>query len=127
MGTLLSTYLWLFAPFLFSLQLTNLLNKTSLLYAPAIRDYWGVDDKTVVIVADYFGGSGQLLKFNVGPQVDRLLPPRFWSILSAKYGNTFYVRKNSESDAIVNSVDAIRYCLLQGGCATPPKDAESIF
>lgn len=93
----------------------------------AVRDYWGVDDNTVVIVADYFGGNGQLLKFNVGLQVDQILPPRFWSVLSSKFGNTFYVKKNGEAAAIVGAVDTIRYCLLQGGCAAPPQDIDSIF
>lgn len=85
----------------------------------AIRDYWGVDDDTVVMVADYFGGQ-QLLKFNVGRNVDKLLPPRFWSNLAANYGNKFYTEKNGEAAAIVNSVEAIRACLLRNGCAVPP-------
>lgn len=85
----------------------------------AIRDYWGVDDNTVVMVADYFGGA-QLLKFNVGKNVDKLLPPRFWSNLSANYGNKFYTDKNGEAAAIINSVESIRVCLLKNGCATPP-------
>lgn len=92
----------------------------------AIRDYWHVDDDTVVIVADYFGGSGQLLKFNVGAGVDRLLPPRYWSILSANYGNKFYVEKNGEALSIINAVDSIRSCLLRGGCAAPPPDLDSV-
>lgn len=85
----------------------------------AIRDYWGVDDDTVVMVADYFGGA-QLLKFNVGSNVDKLLPPRFWSNLAANYGNKFYTEKNGEAAAIINSVEAIRVCLLKNGCAAPP-------
>lgn len=93
----------------------------------AVRDYWKVDDDTVVIVADYFGGSGQLLKFNVGANVDRLLPPRFWSILSANYGNKFYVSKHSEAFSIINAVESIRTCLLNGGCAAPPRDLESVI
>lgn len=94
----------------------------------AIRDYWGVDADTIVCVADYFGGSGQLLKFNVGANVDRVLAPRFWSVLSASYGNKFYVSKNGEAASIINAVDAIRYCLLRDGCVTPPRDiAQVIF
>lgn len=86
----------------------------------AIRDYWSVDADTVVLVADYFGGSGQLLKFNVGDNVDRLLPPRFWSLLSSSVGNKFYVEKNGEATSIINAVESIRVCLLRGGCAKPP-------
>lgn len=86
----------------------------------AIKNFWGVDSKSIVIVADYFGGSGQLLKFNVGASVDRVLPPRFWSVLSANYGNKFYVSKNGEATSIINAVEAICSCLLKGGCSTPP-------
>lgn len=86
----------------------------------AIKKFWGLDSKSIVIVADYFGGSGQLLKFNVGANVDRILPPRFWSVLSANYGNKFYVSKNGEATSIINAVEAICTCLLKGGCSTPP-------
>mmetsp|Transcript_9814 Transcript_9814/g.14279 ORF Transcript_9814/g.14279 Transcript_9814/m.14279 type:complete len:201 (-) Transcript_9814:843-1445(-) len=86
----------------------------------AIKDYWSVDDKSVVLVADFFGGTGSLLKFNVGEDVYAKLPPRFWSVLASKYGNQFYVRKNGEDQSILDSLDAINSCLLQGGCQAPP-------
>ncbi|KAJ8905482.1 hypothetical protein NDN08_001989 [Rhodosorus marinus] len=86
----------------------------------AIKDYWSVDDKSVVLVADFFGGTGSLLKFNVGEDVYAKLPPRFWSVLASKYGNQFYVRKNGEDRSILDSLDAINSCLLQGGCQAPP-------
>lgn len=42
----------------------------------AVRDYWSVDDDTVVFVADpTFGG---ILNFNVGGNID-LKVPRVWS------------------------------------------------
>lgn len=85
----------------------------------AVQGYWGLGDDSVLLVADYFG-SGQLLKFNVGGEVDKLLPPRFWSVLSAGLGNKFYVEKNGENGAIIAAVDNIRSCLLKGGCNTPP-------
>lgn len=90
-------------------------------YTPglAVRDFWQVDDRTVVMVADYFGGE-QLLKFNVGKQVDTILPNRFWTLLVSSLGNKFYVRKNGEGAAIVKAVDNIRTCLMKGGCASPP-------
>eukprot|EP00871_Galdieria_phlegrea_P000214 jgi/Galph1/1193/GphlegSOOS_G6093.1 len=67
-------------------------------YTPgyAIKDYWKLDDRSVVLVADFFGNTGNLLKFNVGKQVDLILPPRYWSLLAAKYGNKFYVEKYGE-------------------------------
>lgn len=92
----------------------------------AIKDYWRVDDKTVVLVADYFSGGGSFLHFTVGPSVDALLPPRFWSLLSSSLGNKFYVTKHGEDAAILGAVDAIRMCLLQNGCKAPPQD-DAVF
>ena len=38
----------------------------------AIKDFWGVDADTVVFVAD--PGLGNILNFNVGENVDLLVP-----------------------------------------------------
>ncbi|KAA8494400.1 Thylakoid lumenal 15.0 kDa protein 2, chloroplastic [Porphyridium purpureum] len=85
----------------------------------AIKDYWSVDDDTIVLVCDYFGGNGNLLKFNVGDNVYKVLPPRFWSLLASQYGNKFYIQKNGEDLAILNSLQRVGECLLGGGCMTP--------
>jgi len=79
----------------------------------AVRDYWSVDESTIVMVADYFGGSGALLKFNVGKTVDAILPARFWTLLSARYGNQYYIREHGEDGAILGAVDAISRCVDQ--------------
>jgi hypothetical protein len=66
----------------------------------AIREFWSLgyegqrDDKYVVLVADQFGGRGNVLNFNVGEGVKFALPNVFWTRLSGKYGTTFYVREN---------------------------------
>lgn len=87
----------------------------------AIKDYWGVDDKTVVVVADFFTGGGSLLHFTVGEEVYAKLPPRFWSLLTSNYGNKFFVEKNGPDVAIITAVEAIRSCLASGGgCKVPP-------
>lgn len=91
----------------------------------AIVDYWGVDDNTIVLVADYFGGSGNLLKWNVGAAevIQRKTPPRYWSLLASRYGNKFYVEKNGEDGAIYNSVACVASCLAsEAGCKVPPPD-----
>ena len=41
----------------------------------AIKEYWGVDDDTVVFVAD--PGLGNILNFSVGANVDLEVPPNF--------------------------------------------------
>lgn len=93
----------------------------------AVRSFWELDDNSVLLVADYFGGD-QLLKFNVGKSVDVKLPPIFWSRLSSGLGNKFYVDKNGEAAAIINAVDNIRSCLLSNNvCNTPPFMNDSKF
>lgn len=93
----------------------------------AIRDFWGVDGRTVVLVADFFTGGGSFLHFSVGEEVDRLLAPRFWSLLSERYGNKFFVERNGEDSAILEAVDSVRECLLSGGCRAPPRDAKEVL
>ncbi|CAI7757722.1 unnamed protein product, partial [Closterium sp. NIES-53] len=77
----------------------------------AIRDYWGVDDETVVFVAD--PNMGNLLNFNVGSTVDLSVPRSFWSRLAGKYGNVFYWREKGEDVAIEAAVIAIDICLRE--------------
>ncbi|CAI5495142.1 unnamed protein product [Closterium sp. Naga37s-1] len=77
----------------------------------AIRDYWGVDDETVVFVAD--PNMGNLLNFNVGSTVDLSVPRSFWSRLAGKYGNMFYWREKGEDVAIEAAVIAIDNCLRE--------------
>lgn len=44
----------------------------------AIKDFWGVDADTVVFVAD--PGLGNILNFNVGENVDLLVPSVSFSL-----------------------------------------------
>mmetsp|Transcript_8440 Transcript_8440/g.16901 ORF Transcript_8440/g.16901 Transcript_8440/m.16901 type:complete len:239 (-) Transcript_8440:291-1007(-) len=77
----------------------------------AIKEYWGVDDDTVVFVAD--PNTGNILNFNVGTNVDFRVPRSFWSKLSGRFGNKFYWTDNGEDVAIVNAVAAIDNCLRE--------------
>lgn len=68
----------------------------------AIKDYWSVDDKTIVLVADKGPQdsrqitSRNLLNFNVGEGLKLKLPNVFWNRLQSKFGSIFYVRENGE-------------------------------
>ena len=84
----------------------------------AVREYWGLNEKSILLVADSRGGN--LLAFNVGREVYQFLPRTFWVELQTRYGNLFYVRKNGENNAIVNSLGAVKGCLQDGGCNVVP-------
>eukprot|EP00884_Botryococcus_braunii_P001185 jgi/Botrbrau1/11067/Bobra.0302s0009.1 len=78
----------------------------------AIKDFWKVDDNTVVFVADPSLG-GNILNFNVGANVDLQVPRNFWTRLSGKYGTKFYWQDRGEEAAIKNAVSAIDTCLRE--------------
>lgn len=84
----------------------------------AVKKYWGLDKKSVLLVADPRGGN--LLNFNVGDSLYPLLPRTFWIELQTRYGNQFFVRDNGEDRAIIESLESIEGCLRQGGCRVVP-------
>ncbi|XP_002968784.2 thylakoid lumenal 15.0 kDa protein 2, chloroplastic [Selaginella moellendorffii] len=77
----------------------------------AIREFWKVDDNTIVFVAD--PSLGNILNFNVGASVDLNVPRSFWSRLAGQYGNVFYWREKGEDASIEAAVAAISSCLRE--------------
>lgn len=77
----------------------------------AIKDFWQVDDRTIVFVAD--PTFGNILNFNVGDSVDLDIPRSFWSRLAGKYGNMFYWKEKGEDASIEAAVMAISNCLRE--------------
>lgn len=84
----------------------------------AIQDYWGLDAKSLLVVADSRGGN--LLNFNVGGDYYKIFPRTFWIELQTRFGNQFYVRENGEDSAILESVRTLDGCLRQDGCSVVP-------
>ena len=84
----------------------------------AVKDYWGLDETSLLIVADPRGGN--LLSFNVGDAYFALMPRIFWVELQTRFGNQFYVRDNGEDGAILASIKAVETCLDRGGCEVVP-------
>lgn len=89
----------------------------------AIKDYWNVDDDTVVLVADKgLKGTSNILNFNVGANLDDKLPNIFWQRLQGRYGTSRYWRDNGEDVSILNAVQSIVYC-AKDGCVDPPTES----
>lgn len=92
----------------------------------AIKDYWGIDDNTVVLVVDRGEGFNRkgiptnIMNLNIGKNVDDVLPGMFWSRLTNKLGNQPYVKANGEDIAVINAVEAITYCLEDKNCKDLP-------
>ncbi len=84
----------------------------------AVRDFWQLDRKSVLLVADARGGN--ILNFNVGRALYQYLPRTFWVELQTRYGNQFFVRDNGEDQSIFQSLESIETCLRQGGCRVVP-------
>ena len=84
----------------------------------AVSKYWGLDEKSVLVVADTRGGN--ILNFRVGDDVYKLMPRTFWIELQTRFGNLYYVRENGEDNAIIDSLEAVKTCLVKGGCNVVP-------
>ena len=84
----------------------------------AVKQYWGLDDHSVLLVADPRGGN--ILNFSVGDDFYPLMPRVFWIELQTRFGNQFYVRENGEDQAILGAINSIKTCLVQGGCQVVP-------
>lgn len=80
----------------------------------AVKEFWGLDDHSVMLVADPRGGN--LLNFSVGDDLFNLMPRTFWIELQTRYGNQFFVRENGEDASILGALDSIKTCIRQGGC-----------
>jgi energy-converting hydrogenase Eha subunit A len=84
----------------------------------SIREFWGLNEKSVLLVADPRGGN--ILNFNVGDAVYKLLPRTFWVELQTRFGNLYFVRENGENGSIVEALESIKTCLQRNGCRVVP-------
>ena len=84
----------------------------------AVKNFWGLDDKSILLVADSRGGN--LLAFSIGDDVYELLPRNFWIELQTRFGNMYYIREHGENNAIVEALESVKGCLLKNGCNAVP-------
>jgi len=93
----------------------------------AIKDYWKLDDNSIVLIADKGSkGTANLLNFNVAEGAKLALPNSFWTRLSSTFGNTFFVREQGEDAAVVRAIDSIDYCLREGFCVDVPAQFKDV-
>ena len=84
----------------------------------AVREFWGLDESSLLLVADPRGGN--LLNFNVGDALFALMPRTYWVELQTRFGNQFYVKDHGEDGAILDSLNAVEICVERGGCQVVP-------
>ena len=84
----------------------------------AVREFWGLDERSLLVVADPRGGN--LLNFNVGDALYALMPRTYWVELQTRFGNQYYVKDHGEDIAILDALDAVETCLDRGGCQFVP-------
>ena len=84
----------------------------------AIKEFWGLDETSLVVIADPRGGN--LLNFNVGDALFALMPRIFWVELQTRFGNQFYVRDNGEDQSVLDAISSVKTCLDKGGCEVVP-------
>ena len=78
----------------------------------AVRQFFGLDDQTVLVVVDV--RSGNILNFRVGDNVQKILPTSFWVELGNRFGNKFYVRDHGIDVAVLDTIKAIAECSRPG-------------
>jgi len=84
----------------------------------AVREFWGLDERSLLVVADPRGGN--LLNFNVGDALYALMPRPYWVELQTRSGNQYYVKEHGEDIAILDALGAVETCLDRGGCQFVP-------
>ncbi len=82
------------------------------------KDYWDLDETSLLIVADPRGGN--LLNFNVGEAYFNFMPRLFWVELQTRFGNQYYVKDHGEDGAVLDAIDSVKICLERGGCQVVP-------
>jgi len=91
----------------------------------AIKDYWDLDETSLLVVADPRGGN--LLNFNVGDAYFSFLPRLFWVELQTRFGNQYYVRDHGEDGAVIDAINSVKICLEKGGCQVVPGFTEEQY
>eukprot|EP00960_Hanusia_phi_P048272 758853-Hanusia_phi.AAC.1 len=91
-----------------------------------IKSAWNLpDDRSLIVIVE--AGKGNVLSFNAGGEISKLLPARFFNELSGRMGNVYSIEASGENSAIEESVSIIEKCLRKGGCALVPGIGEDQY
>lgn len=92
----------------------------------SFRDLWRPDDRTVIIVEDI--SSPNILNFGTGLTVGSRLPRQFFGELQSRYGNQFFVSEEGYEAALLNTIDAIKQCIVrEEGCNNVPGLTDDLY
>lgn len=92
----------------------------------SFRELWRPDDRTVIIVEDI--SSPNILNFGTGLAVGSRLPRQFFGELQSRYGNQFFVSDEGYQAALLNSIDAIKQCIVrEDGCRNVPGLTDDLY
>ncbi|EKX48171.1 hypothetical protein GUITHDRAFT_86181 [Guillardia theta CCMP2712] len=91
-----------------------------------VKKAWNLpDERSLIVILQ--AGKGNVLSFNAGAEVSKLLPARFFNELSGRMGNVYSIGESGENSAIEESVSIIEKCLRKGGCALVPGIGEDQY
>lgn len=91
----------------------------------ALKDYWNVDANTIVVVVDPGRDEKDIkniIKFNVGENLDLDYPPFFFNKVKNTFGNSYFVKDYGKETAILRTMETLDYCVRDGSCLDVPAE-----
>ena len=85
-----------------------------------LKALWGLPDPDAIVVL-IRPGSGNILAFNYGEKIAKILPDRFFGELTGRLGNLYNVRDVGADGVVQETVGILEKCLTKtGGCFFVP-------
>ena len=84
-----------------------------------LKAMWGLPDPDAIVVL-IRPGSGNILAFNYGEKIAKILPDRFFGELTGRLGNQYNVRDVGADGVVQETVGILEKCLRKGGCFFVP-------
>lgn len=84
-----------------------------------LKAMWGLPDPNAIVVL-VRPGAGNILAFNYGDKIGKLLPDRFFGELTGRLGNMYNVKDVGADGVVQETVGILEKCLQKGGCFAVP-------